>query len=63
VYGSGTAFELDSAGRYTILRSFDPSTDGQNPYAVMIRDAKGNLYGTAIRLGPSGSGVVFKLTP
>lgn len=62
-YGSGTAFELDSAGRYTILRSFNPSTDGQNPYAVMIRDAKGNLYGTAIRLGPSGSGVVFKLTP
>jgi len=62
-YGSGTAFELDSAGRYTILRSFDPSIDGQNPYAVMIQDTKGNLYGTTIRLGPSGWGTVFKLTP
>src|SRR5579863_2355027 len=37
-------------------------TDGKGPYVGLIRDAKGNLYGTTdFGGGPSGYGTVFKL--
>ena len=51
----------------TILHSFDNNGyDGNNPWAGMILDAAGNLYGTTIYGGSrssSGGGAVFKLTP
>ncbi len=34
---------------------FDPSTDGGAPLAPVIRDAKGNLYGTTSNWGPSSA--------
>jgi uncharacterized repeat protein (TIGR03803 family) len=37
--------------------------DGQFPYASVIADDAGNLYGTTSVGGDSGLGVVFKLTP
>jgi uncharacterized repeat protein (TIGR03803 family) len=37
--------------------------DGQLPHAGLIRDAKGNLYGTTVGGGASGIGNVFKLDP
>lgn len=45
-----------------MLREFD-STDGATPYAGLILDAVGNLYGTTVQGGEYGSGVVFKLSP
>jgi len=70
--GCGVAFELvrGSAGKWTfkVLHDFALS-DGANPYAGMIFDSKGNLYGTASSGGnvsacseEGGCGVVFKLT-
>jgi uncharacterized repeat protein (TIGR03803 family) len=60
----GTVFELvNSSGTYTeqILHSFSPqSSDGANPYAGLIMDSSGNLYGTTIS-GGTGGGVVFEL--
>lgn len=47
-----------------ILHSFLGGTaDGSEPYAGLIADAAGNLYGTAAYEGPSGQGIVFQLTP
>lgn len=37
--------------------------DGQPPNAAPILDQNGNLYGTAIGLGPHSGGLVFQLTP
>jgi len=57
----GTVFKLDAANGYvlTTLHSFDGS-DGWSPYAELIADASGNLYGTTP--GSSGGiGTVFKL--
>ena len=42
----GTVFKVDSAGTETVLYSFTGGTDGSAPYAGVIRDAAGNLYGT-----------------
>ncbi len=59
--GCGVVFKLDAAGNLTVLHAFTGPRDGRFPYAGLIRDAKGNLYGTAYGGGCSGSGVVFKL--
>jgi len=70
-YGStyGTVFELDSAGKETVLYSFDPFTffgDGGFPLGgSLVRDSAGNLYGTTLIGGieGGGSGTVFRLAP
>ena len=61
--GKGVVFALDTAGHETVLHSFTGSADGARPYAGLIRDAAGNLYGTSTGGGKRGGGVVFKLTP
>ena len=63
-YGYGTVFELTPAGVETLLYSFGSQPgDGSNayPYAGVIRDAKGNLYGTTIFGGADNDGMVFKV--
>jgi len=69
----GTVFKLDPAGHYTVLYNFCSQTncaDGNQPFAGLIEDASGNLYGTTNRGGAtnpncpypaSGCGTVFKL--
>ena len=68
--GLGTVFKLDKTGKETILHSFSGGSDGGNPVAALIRDATGNLYGTASIGGNpacknqgTGCGVVFKISP
>jgi uncharacterized repeat protein (TIGR03803 family) len=60
--GCGTVFKLDTTGKETVLHSFvGTPTDGQSPYAGLVRDAAGNLYGTTLSGGASDFGTVFKL--
>ena len=47
---------------YTVLHNFTV-TDGAYPYAGLIADSQGNLYGTTSYGGASDVGVVFKLAP
>lgn len=65
-YGFGTVFKLTKLGRKTLLHSFTGGADGGYPDAGVIRDRRGNLYGTAQNGGdlscdPAGCGVVFML--
>jgi uncharacterized repeat protein (TIGR03803 family) len=60
-YGAGTVFEVDKAHTETVLYSFSGGTDGAYPYAGLVRDAGGNLYGTTNQGGASGYGTVFKV--
>jgi uncharacterized repeat protein (TIGR03803 family) len=68
-YGYGTVFELipTSGGAWAekLLHSFkDDGTDGENPFAGLVLDAAGNLYGTTAGGGTyNNSGTVFELTP
>jgi uncharacterized repeat protein (TIGR03803 family) len=45
----------------TVLHNFG-GTDGVQPYAGLIFDASGNLYGTTLNGGVHGLGTVFELT-
>jgi hypothetical protein len=69
--GCGTVFELvpGSNGQWAekILYSFGAAPDGNYPYANLIMDAAGNLYGTTALGGETtckyGCGTVFELMP
>jgi uncharacterized repeat protein (TIGR02543 family) len=66
--GHGTAFELspNPAGGWTesVLYNFgNGSADGMNPYAALVFDNSGNLYGTTVGGGTNGGGTVFELSP
>jgi uncharacterized repeat protein (TIGR03803 family) len=63
----GIVFELTpvSGGGWneTVLLNFNGSGDGQQPYAGLIFDASGSLFGTAVSGGPHGAGTVFEIKP
>ena len=65
-YGLGTVFKLapsKSGWTESILHDFQNSTDGAVPYAGLIFDKSGNLYGAATEGGTGGGGTVFELVP
>ena len=61
--GAGVVFKLDNTGHETVLYNFTGGTDGAHPYAGLVRDSAGNLYGTTPYGGNKGYGVVYKVTP
>lgn len=50
------------AQTYTVLYNFQGGTDGDFPFAGLVSDTAGNLYGTTTEGGPSNDGTVFKLS-
>src|ERR1035437_5793432 len=65
-YSGGTAFELSpqAGGGWTeqVLHSFGNGVEGIYPYASLVFDTAGNLYGTTYT-GGENNGTVFELTP
>jgi uncharacterized repeat protein (TIGR03803 family) len=59
--GCGTVYELDNTGTLQVLHTFTGGADGASPFGSVVRDSKGNLYGTTSAGGAYGYGVVFKL--
>jgi uncharacterized repeat protein (TIGR03803 family) len=60
----GVANGFAQAQTLKVLHSFGNGTDGSAPAAGLVRDAKGNFYGTTSTGGKyESSGTVFKLTP
>src|ERR1022692_4443146 len=59
--GQGVVFKLSTGGQETVLYSFTGGADGGYPYAGVIRDSAGNLYGTTVYGGPANQGVVYKV--
>ena len=64
--GSGIVFKINKAGKETILHSFTGAPDGAYPFAGLVRDDAGNLYGTTFSGGTGsctmGCGTVFKVS-
>jgi uncharacterized repeat protein (TIGR03803 family) len=65
-YSHGVVFKLapGSGGTwaYQVLHHFDGAMDGSNAISQLIRDAHGNLYGTAQLAGAYGQGTFFELS-
>jgi uncharacterized repeat protein (TIGR03803 family) len=74
-HGHGVVFELircsssPSGYDFKVLYNFTGGADGTTPFAGLVRDTAGNLYGTTAYGGTltrdcnAGCGVVFRLTP
>jgi uncharacterized repeat protein (TIGR03803 family) len=66
-FSSGVVFRLDTVGVFSVLYSFTGGADGFNPFAGLVRDGLGNLYGTTQEGGDStchpiaGCGTIYKL--
>jgi hypothetical protein len=64
-------YKVDPSGQETVLYSFTGGSDGDTPYASLVADPSGNLYGTTLWGGKggfsgvplSGGGVVYMITP
>lgn len=71
VYGGasdvGMVFKLTyssgSGWTESVLHNFGAGNDGGDPFAGLIFDPTGNLYGATTTGGQGGGGTVFKLTP
>jgi uncharacterized repeat protein (TIGR03803 family) len=67
--GCGTVFELKRPAqiggkwRFRVLHTFTGKPDGDEPWAGVTFDEKGNLYGTTFRGGANDWGAVFRLKP
>jgi uncharacterized repeat protein (TIGR03803 family) len=60
--GCGAVFEVPRTGTESLLHSFQGyPADGAFPYAGLVRDSTGNLYGTTAYGGSSDNGAVFEL--
>lgn len=65
----GTVFRLvpppkaSGSWTYSILYSFTDGKDGKWPYAGLIKDKVGALYGTAFEGGAGRNGAIFRLNP
>jgi uncharacterized repeat protein (TIGR03803 family) len=64
-FGSGTVFEVQAgSGTITTLASFDKEiggTTGFHPFAGLVEDTSGNLFGTTSGGGEYGCGTVFEV--
>jgi uncharacterized repeat protein (TIGR03803 family) len=70
----GTVFELSpstTGSKYRVIHNFGGAGDGLDPRGALIRDAKGNMYGSTLSGGRAtcfpqnfqGCGTLFKLSP
>lgn len=69
-YGCGTVFKLSPGANgtwtETVLHTFGNGEDGTRPWASLVFDTSGNLYGTTITGGvypDGGYGTAFRLAP
>src|SRR5580704_11715307 len=42
----GVVYKLDTKGRYKVLYTFSDGADGGQPFAGLVLDRRGNIYGT-----------------
>jgi uncharacterized repeat protein (TIGR03803 family) len=66
-FGFGTVFELNTSGNLTILHNFTGGADGATPYAGVVVDGVGNIWGASSSGGsamaPGGYGTLFVIFP
>ena len=61
--GCGTVFKIAPNGTETVLHRFNDGKRGAYPFAGVIMDGSGHLYGTTSAGGRHGNGTVFEIDP
>jgi uncharacterized repeat protein (TIGR03803 family) len=61
VYNYGTVFKVTTLGKHVVLHSFRGGVYGAYPYAGVIKDEQGNIFGTTYQGGSYNYGTVFKI--
>ena len=64
--GCGIVFQLTPSGSgwtENVLYTFKGGNDGGEPYAGLVLDNMGNLYGATALNGTGAGGTVFEMTP
>jgi uncharacterized repeat protein (TIGR03803 family) len=65
-HGQGAVFQLTPSGQQwneNVIYSFTGGVDGSLPFAGVVLDSHGNVYGTASASGEHLAGTVYRLTP
>jgi uncharacterized repeat protein (TIGR03803 family) len=64
-YGGGTVFTVDENDTFTIVHSFDPSSEYYYPYAALTLASDGKLYGTTLDapVGSPPANAIFRFDP
>ncbi len=60
--GCGTVFKLDQKGQLTVLHSFTGGQDGWHVATGLVRDTRGNLYGTTAGGGKFNLGTIYEIS-
>ncbi|HVU26033.1 MAG TPA: choice-of-anchor tandem repeat GloVer-containing protein [Opitutus sp.] len=61
--GFGTVFALATDGTgFVVLRNFDDTNDGRNPWGGLLQGSDGRLYGTTSGGGANTNGTVYAVT-
>jgi len=58
----GVLFRMSPNGTLTVLHNFTGGSDGATPIAGLVQASDGKLYGTNVRGGKNGYGVLFRAT-
>ncbi len=61
-YGAGAVFRLTTGGKQSVLYSFTGGNDGYDPFAGLVPDSAGSLYGTTLQGGANQLGTVYKVS-
>ena len=61
--GCGTFFRMTPSGKFSVLHSFVPHTDGSTSTTGVVQAPDGNFYGSNSADALNQSGTVFRLTP
>ncbi|MGH9497721.1 MAG: choice-of-anchor tandem repeat GloVer-containing protein [Terriglobales bacterium] len=61
--GAGTVFKIASSGKFTLLHTFNGTTEGVQAEVPPIQGLDGNFYGTTSDGGGEIFGTVYKMTP
>jgi len=59
--GCGVVFKIARTGTFTVLHTFAGGADGAIPQGGLLRDANGNLFGTAASGGIAENGTVYQI--
>jgi uncharacterized repeat protein (TIGR03803 family) len=60
--GFGVIFRMSPTGSLSVVHEFD-GTDGETPYAGLVRASNGIHYGTTSAGGTRNAGTIYSLSP